>query len=172
MRWLFFATCFFLVVITAFWIYVWNYRAEFVRSGLERACPHYHVSIGDVDVLDRKTCIIQHLSFQDDEDPTHLSILINELTLSTPTTSWLRWLLIPSKAPLFIDHATISFSNTAPFVLQPPQLYTDMHIDTLTAIWPDGTSTTFRNIHGSFSEILDKTLQFSAQSFHTKSSDS
>jgi hypothetical protein len=163
MRWLFFATCFLLSLFTAFWIYVWCCRDDFVRSGLERTCPHYHVSIGEVAILDRKTGIIQHISLNDITDPERRTILINECTFSTPTTSWLRWLLIPSKAPLFIENATISFSKTAPFILQAPKLYTGIHIETLTAIWPDGTSTTFHNVSGSVSEILNNTLLYHSE---------
>ncbi len=156
MRWLLFAVCFFVGILICFWIYVWSFRAEFVQTGIERSCPHYRVALGSVDRIDRRTWVIRHLAFTDTSNPEKPAILIPECTVSSPLVAWLRWFILPTRAPLYIETVTMIFSKTAPFTLTPPQLFTGLWIGKLTAVWPDGSSSVFTNLRGGVPEIMQE----------------
>ena len=164
-KWVLYFATFLVILFCSFWGYAWIYRVEFMQTAMERSCPPYKVTIGTIQVQDAQTIAIQNLSILTKESSPKLLVHIPQATLSSPTTSWLFWLLTPSTAPLHLNAVNMTMTQTAHLHFDHPSLNLLLTVDTLTVKGPDGTVTTHHHLQCPLSGVLlaatEKTTEMS-----------
>jgi hypothetical protein len=130
-RWFSFITAFFLVILSCFWGYTWSHREEFVQTAFSRLYPSYAVSVGSISFTASGTAVAQDISFFPKNGPEQKPLIIDRIVAKASFSSWARWALMPSTAPLHLASLTIQGSTEAllPDVAHPAELF--VQIDSL-----------------------------------------
>jgi hypothetical protein len=159
MKWALYFAAFFAIFFFSFWGYAWIYRVEFAQTALERSCPPYKVSIGTIEIVDSQTVDVQNLSIFTKEASSKRLVHISRATLSSPTTSWIFWLLSPSTKPLHLRTATLTVPQCSHLSFEHPSLHLPLSIDTLTVDDPNGRLKTYQQLQGPVAAMLNTAIE-------------
>jgi hypothetical protein len=154
MRYVIYCILFFVFILASFWVFTWKWRTEVVASIIERSCLPYKVTVDKVACLDRETLLLRNVCLYSKNDPENPVVVISEIKASSPTFSWLYWLLVPSRRPLYLSSLELHVKKTSPLSFDPPQSPFLVSIEKITVKSGDKTQKSFVKQSGLLSEIL------------------
>jgi hypothetical protein len=153
-RYVIYCIVFFIFILCSFWLFAWRFKTECAISIIERSCLPYKVTIEKFECINTEIISLQNIQFYSPGNNENPIFIISEVRACSSLRSWIRWLLLPSRAPLYLSKLDIYIKKEGLLTFELPRSPFLVSIDTVTVYMSDGTQKSFEKQSGLLSEIL------------------